>query len=85
MPLEWINLELKWIKYEFHKFLELCFVLKIDSVIIYLIYLSPGRWKLSCEFWCLDDNPIKGLTSVLSVEQVINVKLTRFNTSEQVW
>jgi hypothetical protein len=23
MSLEWINLELKWIKYEFHKFLEL--------------------------------------------------------------
>jgi hypothetical protein len=32
----------------------------------------------------LDDNPIKGLTSVLSVEQVLNTKLTGFNTSEQV-
>jgi hypothetical protein len=32
----------------------------------------------------LDDNPIKRLTSVLSVEQVLNAKLTRFNTSEQV-
>ena len=32
----------------------------------------------------LDDNPIKGLTSVLSVEQVLNAKLTGFNTSEQV-
>jgi hypothetical protein len=42
-------------------------------------------WKLSCGFWCLDDNSIKGLTSVLSVEQVLNVKLTGFNTSEQVW
>jgi hypothetical protein len=31
-----------------------------------------------------DDNPIKGLTSVLSVEQVLNAKLTGFNTSEQV-
>jgi hypothetical protein len=44
-----------------------------------------GDWKLSCGFWCLDDNSIKGLTSVLSVEQVLNVKLTGFNTSEQVW
>jgi hypothetical protein len=40
--------------------------------------------KLSCGFWCLDDNSIKGLTSVLSVEQVLNEKLTGFNTSEQV-
>jgi hypothetical protein len=42
-------------------------------------------WKLSCEFWCLDDNSIKGLTSVLSVEQVLKVKPTGFNTSEQMW
>jgi hypothetical protein len=35
-------------------------------------------------FGGLDDNPIKGLTSVLSVEQVLNAKLTEFNTSEQV-
>jgi hypothetical protein len=35
-------------------------------------------------FWCLDDNPIKGLTSVLSVEHVLNAKLTGFNTSEQL-
>jgi hypothetical protein len=35
-------------------------------------------------FWCLDDNSIKGLTSVLSVEQVLSVKLTGFNTSEQM-
>jgi hypothetical protein len=33
----------------------------------------------------LDDNPIKGLTSVLSVEQMLNAKLTGFNTSEQVY
>jgi len=33
----------------------------------------------------LDDNSIKGLTSVLSVEQVLSVKLTGFNTSEQMW
>jgi hypothetical protein len=32
----------------------------------------------------LDDKPIKGLTSVLSVEQVLNAKLTGFNTSKQV-
>jgi hypothetical protein len=35
-------------------------------------------------FGVLDDNPIKGLTSVLSVEQVLYVKLIWFNTSEQV-
>jgi hypothetical protein len=35
-------------------------------------------------FGGLDDNPIKGLTSVLSVEQVLNAKLTGFNTSEKV-
>jgi hypothetical protein len=35
-------------------------------------------------FGVLDDNPIKGLTSVLSVEQVLYVKLMWFNTSEQV-
>ena len=29
-------------------------------------------------FGGLDDNPIKGLTSVLSVEQVLNAKLTGF-------
>ena len=34
-------------------------------------------------FGVLDDNPIKGLTSVLSVEQVLNAKLIRFNTSKQ--
>lgn len=45
----------------------------------------PEDWKLSCEFWCLDDNSIKGLTSVLSVEQVLKVKPTGFNTSEQMW
>jgi hypothetical protein len=35
-------------------------------------------------FGGLDDNPIKGLTSVLSVEQVLNAKQTGFNTSDQV-
>jgi hypothetical protein len=35
-------------------------------------------------FGVLDDNPIKGLTSVLSIEQVLYVKLIWFNTSEQV-
>jgi hypothetical protein len=42
-------------------------------------YLKALLW-----FWCLDDNSIKELTSVLSVEQVLNAKLTGFNTSEQV-
>jgi hypothetical protein len=35
-------------------------------------------------FGGLDDNPIKELTSVLSVEQVLSAKLIGFNTSEQV-
>jgi hypothetical protein len=35
-------------------------------------------------FGGLDDNPIKGLTGVLSVELVLNAKLTGFNISEQV-
>jgi hypothetical protein len=35
-------------------------------------------------FGGLDDNPIKGLTSVLSVEQVLNAKQTGNNTSDQV-
>jgi hypothetical protein len=35
-------------------------------------------------FGGLDDNPIKGLTSVLSVEQVLNAKQTGFNTSDHV-
>jgi hypothetical protein len=35
-------------------------------------------------FGGLDDNPIKGLTSVLSVEQVLNEKQTGFNTSDLV-
>jgi hypothetical protein len=34
-------------------------------------------------FGGLDDNPIKGLTSVLSVGQVLSVKLVKFNTSVQ--
>jgi hypothetical protein len=40
MPLEWINLELKWIKYEFHKFLELFFYWKSLSNISYLIFTT---------------------------------------------
>jgi hypothetical protein len=36
------------------------------------------------DFGGLDDNTIIGLTSVPSVEQVLNAKLTGFNTSEQV-
>jgi hypothetical protein len=34
-------------------------------------------------FGGLDDNPIKGLTCVLSVGQVFSVKLEKFNTSVQ--
>jgi hypothetical protein len=35
-------------------------------------------------FGGLDDNPIKGLISVLSVEQVLSEKSAWFNTSEQM-
>jgi hypothetical protein len=35
-------------------------------------------------FGGLDDNSIKGLTGVLSVEHVLNAKLKGFNTNEQV-
>jgi hypothetical protein len=35
-------------------------------------------------FGGLDDNPIKGRTCVLSVEEVLSAKPTWFNTSEQV-
>jgi hypothetical protein len=45
-----------------------------------IILLKALLWV----FGGLDDNPIKGLTSVLSVEHVLNAKLTGFNTSEQV-
>jgi hypothetical protein len=39
---------------------------------------SPSRWwKFSYGFWCLNDNPIKGLIGVLSVEQVLSAKLVR--------
>jgi hypothetical protein len=34
-------------------------------------------------FGGLDDNPIKGLTDVLSVEHVLSAKLVKFNTSVQ--
>jgi hypothetical protein len=55
---------------------------------VFFIYIIKINNLLSesslVSFWCLDDNSIKGLTSMLSVEQVLNVKLTGFNTSEQV-
>jgi hypothetical protein len=35
-------------------------------------------------FGGLDDNPIKGLTCVLSVEQVMSAKLVEFSTSVQI-
>jgi hypothetical protein len=35
-------------------------------------------------FGGLDNNPIKGLTCVLSVKQVLRAKLVEFNTSIQV-
>jgi hypothetical protein len=35
-------------------------------------------------FGGLDDSPIKGLTSVLSVEHVLSEKFAEFNTSVQV-
>jgi hypothetical protein len=33
MPLEWINLELKWIKYELYNFLELFLYYKSISIL----------------------------------------------------
>jgi hypothetical protein len=45
------------------------------------------RWLLEISlvgFGSLDDNPIKGLTCVLSIEQVLNAKLAGFNISVQV-
>jgi hypothetical protein len=36
------------------------------------------------DFGGLDDNPIKGLTSMLSVEQMLNARLIGFNASEQM-
>jgi hypothetical protein len=42
MSLEWINLELQRIKYEFHKFLELFLYQKSISIITYLISLVSG-------------------------------------------
>jgi hypothetical protein len=46
---------------------------------------KKGEIESSLVGLVFDDNPIKGLKSVLSVEQVLNAKLTRFNTSEQMW
>jgi hypothetical protein len=47
--------------------------------------ISMGKLESSLVGFCgLDDNPIKGLTGVLSVEQVLSAKLLGFNLSEQV-
>jgi hypothetical protein len=46
--------------------------------------LANHQTESSLVFGGLDDNPIKKLTYVLSVEQVFNAKLTGFNISEQV-
>jgi hypothetical protein len=44
MQLEWINLELKWIKYELNKFLELFFILKtvfyINILILFILWAA---------------------------------------------
>ena len=45
---------------------------------------KKGEIESSLVGLVFDDNPIKGLKSVLSVEQVLNAKLTEFNASEQV-
>jgi hypothetical protein len=42
MQLEWINLEIKRIKYDFNKVLELFFVQKPFSISIYSFYLLLG-------------------------------------------
>ena len=62
--------------------LELKANLISPNMIVHFVLLLPESSLLG--FGGLDDNPIKGLTSVLSVEQVLNAKLTGFNTSEQV-
>jgi hypothetical protein len=56
---------------------------KARSMVLFTNFLGIAESSL-VGFGGLDDNPIKGLTSVLSVEQVLNAKLTEFNTSEQV-
>lgn len=42
-----------------------------------------GRLKVPSGFWCLDDNIIKELTSLLSVEQELSEKLVEFNKGDQ--
>jgi hypothetical protein len=45
---------------------------------------GPAAESSLVGFGGLDDNPIKGLIGVLSVGQMLGVKLVKFNTSEQV-
>jgi hypothetical protein len=46
-------------------------------------YKKKGESSL-VSFGGLDDNPIKGLTGVLSVEHVLSAKITGFNGTKQV-
>jgi hypothetical protein len=46
--------------------------------------MARGNESSLLGFGGLDDNLIKGLTCVLSVEQMLDANLTWFNTSEQV-
>jgi hypothetical protein len=39
--------------------------------------------RVPCGFWCLDDNIIKGLTEMLSVEHELSEELIMFNTKDQ--
>jgi hypothetical protein len=46
LQLEWINWELKWIKYELNKILELFLYLKSFSDLFYILYsLEDGGFK----------------------------------------
>jgi hypothetical protein len=63
MPLEWINLELKWIKYELNKFLGFIFVLKIN----FQIYFINLRAYMYCGFYFLESQGLFWIKLNLSV------------------
>jgi hypothetical protein len=56
----------------------------LEIVVLWVLFIARVFESSLVGFGGLDDNPIIGLTSVLSVEQVLNAKLTGFKTSEQV-
>jgi hypothetical protein len=61
--------------------------LELYTPVFFTILLDFVTWfseRSLVGFGGLDDNPIKELTCVLSVEQLHSVKLIEFNTSVQV-